>query len=73
MTDNERLNQIKNAVRETSLFGQFLSDIEWLIEQAERSRIYKKALVSVASHKPMSDESGIASGALIEADLKFDK
>lgn len=46
--------------------------LDWLIEQAERADIYKKALVKVASHKPMSEESGIAGGALIEADLKFD-
>jgi hypothetical protein len=42
----DRLEQIKKAIEnakmDSLLFGQLLSDIEWLIEQAERVKNYQK-------------------------------
>lgn len=48
-----------------------LKDVNWLIEQAKRAEIYKKALLEIGSNKFMSEESGIANNALIKADIEF--
>lgn len=70
-----RLDEVKRQhenKENSDFFGTTLHprDIDWLIEQAGRAEIYRKALNEIGSkHEPPS--SAIANSALFEADQKF--
>jgi hypothetical protein len=73
MTDEEKINSIKNVHNRFEYvtfqeFGIHEEDVEWLLEQADKSKIYKDALMNIGSNNFTSEESKIANEALFIAD-----